>query len=129
MAYKYEKNNAGTQDLVISGFEQGIANSPFTGIGNIKNLNVSYIEGVSYVNYKRKACTITGGTLGKPLYATQSPAGIIYISDDNFQIFKQTAVNGSTFALLTGNYGSESIAGLQFWSNYLIVFYSSRIEI
>lgn len=129
MSYQYRKNNSDEQELVISGFEQGIADSPFNGIGNIQNLVVSYVDGIAYVNYKKKPCTISGGTMGKPLYSTQSPAGTIYISDDNKQIWKQSAVNSSTFNLLTGNYTGENIYGIQFWSNYLIVFYSSRIEI
>ncbi len=119
--YKYEKNLNNEQDIVISGWEKGIADSPYKGIGNIRNLNIKYYDGVAYVNYKRQACTITGGTLGNPLYATQSPAGIIYISDSNRQIFKQTAVNGSTFALLSGN-ANQPIDGIAFWNNYLIVF-------
>lgn len=128
MAHRKEKNLNGEYDLVIDGFENGIASSPFKGIGNIRNLNIKYYEGIAYVNYKRQPCTITGGTLGNPLWATQSPAGIIYISDNNQQIFKQTAVNGSTFALLTGN-NAQNITGLQFWNNYLFVFGDQRLEI
>ena len=85
MSYQYRKSNSGENELVISGFEQGIADSPFNGIGNIQNLVVSYVDGIAYVNYKKKACTISGGTMGKPLYYTQSPQGTIYISDDNKQ--------------------------------------------
>lgn len=131
MSYRYEKNGNGQTDLVIDGWEKGIAASPFVGIGNIRNLNIKYYEGVAYVNYKRQACTITGGTLANPKYACKSPAGIIYISDDNRQIFKQTAVDGSTFALLTGNY-AQDIGGLQFWNNYLFVFgedSTARLEV
>ena len=131
MAYRYDKNLNGQYDLVIDGWENGIASSPFKGIGNIRNLNVKYYDGVAYVNYKRQACTITGGTLGNPRYATQSPAGLIYICDDAQQIFKQSAVNSSTFAKLTGN-SAQDIRGIQFWNNYLLVFGADnggRIEI
>jgi hypothetical protein len=187
MAYRHEKEQKDIQALVVDGFEKGIADSPFQGIGNIRNLNISYYGGVAYVNYKRKACTITygtftltgslsagatsatlasvwpnvtgsysttfsngdvktvsytngntaitwtggltgtatnsisvAGTMGKPKYATQSPAGIIYISDDIRQIWKQSAVNFSTFTILSGNY-SQPISGLSFFNNYLIV--------
>lgn len=120
MAYRFEKNG-GIRHIVIDGWENGIADSPYNGIANMRNLNIEYYKGVAYVNYKRQPATITGGTLGRPLWATQSPAGIIYISDDTQQIFKQTAVNGSTFALLTGN-AAANINGIQFWNNYLIVF-------
>ncbi len=126
--YRFEKTTGG-QDLIIDGFEKGIADSPFQGIGNIRNLNVSYYSGVAYVNYKRKPATITGGTLVFPRFACQSPAGIIYISDENGQIFKQTALNGSTFALLTGNSNNAGSNGIQFWNNYLFAWTSSEIDI
>lgn len=132
MSYKYEQNTSGGKDLVISGFEAGIADSPLEGIGNIRNLNIRYYKGVTYVNYKRKAATITGATFGIPAYQTQSPAGIIYISDTGGQIFKQTALNGSTFALLTGGTADGTIRGargLQFWNNYLVAFGVGTIHI
>jgi len=130
MAYSYEKNSNGEYDLVINGFEAGIADSPFDGISNIRNLNISYMNGVSYVNYKRQACTMSGGTLGTPMYATKSPAGTIYISDSSKQIWKQSAVNSTTFNLLTGRSNtSEVINGIQFWNNYLVVFEENVVEI
>ncbi len=133
MSYEYKKNLNGEQDLVISGFENGIADSPFKGIGNIKNLNVRYYDGVAYVSYKRQACFFSGGTFEKPMYATQSPSGIIYISDNKSggnQIWKQNAVNSNGFTLLTGISAITTIInGIQFWNNYLIVFGVGSIEI
>lgn len=133
MAYRYEKTENGKVDLVIDGWENGIASSPFKGIANIKNLNIKYYDGVAYVNYKRQACTITGATLGRPQYACQSPAGVIYITDDTAgggNIFQQTAANGTTFAAITGASSSSPIIGIAFWNNYLFVFRTSgTIEI
>lgn len=40
-AYKYEKTEYGGEDLVISGWENGIAPSPHKGIANIQNANIS----------------------------------------------------------------------------------------
>lgn len=128
MSYRYEKNANGEQDLVISGWENGIADSPFKGIGNIRNLNTKYYDGVAYVNYKRKPATITGGTMVKPHYSCQSPQGIIYFSDENGQIFKQTAANGNTFALLSGCPGTPS-QGLQWWNNYLFAWTTDALNI
>lgn len=130
MSYLYEKS---TNDLVISGFERGIADSPFNGIGNIQNLNISYVDGVSYVNYKRQACTFSGGTLQRPIAKTVSDQGLIYIADfdgtTTSQVWKQDAVNGSSFTLLGGATYSTRIYGMQFWQNYLIVFKSNYIEL
>lgn len=130
MSYHYDKP---TGDLVIDSFEKGIADSPFNGIGNIQNLNISYIDGVSYVNYKRQACTFSGGTLQRPIAKTVSDQGLIYIADfdgaSTSQVWKQNSVNSSSFTLLGGSTYSTQIYGIQFWQNYLIVFRSSYIEI
>jgi hypothetical protein len=131
MSYRYEKNLNGQHDLILDGWEKGIASSPFKGVANIQNMNVKYYEGVAYGNYKRLPATINGGTMGKPLYSTKSPAGLIYISDDNQQIWKQDSVNGTSFTILTGNF-AQSIGGIHFWNNYLLVMgedSSGRMEI
>lgn len=133
MAYTYRKSNSGENELVINGFQKGIADSPFNGIGNIQNLNVSYIDGVTYVNYKRRACTFNGGTLQRPISYTVSDQGLIYIADfngtDTSQIWKQDSVNGTSFTLLGGATYSTQIYNIEYWQNYLIVFRSNYIEI
>jgi hypothetical protein len=130
MSFIFEK---GTNDLVISGFEQGIADSPFLGIANIQNLNVSWVQGIAYVNYKRQACYFIGGTLQRPISACVASDGTIFISDfdgtTTSQIWKQNAVNGSTFTLLNGANYSTRIYNIQYWNNYLIVFRNNVIEI
>lgn len=213
MSFRYEKNQNGEQDLVIDGFEKGIAPSPFMGIGNMRNLTIDYYQGIAYVNYKRLPCLLTnqgtdvrnvtitiaspavftanshnlreGNTLyfttsgslptglslntpyyvisagltandfevstspggsaintsgtqsgthqyhismAAPAYKTQSPAGIIYFSDTLGIIFKQTAVNGNTFDILTGCPGTPN-AGLEFWNNYLFAFSAFSINV
>lgn len=126
MAFRYEKNQlSGQPEIVIDGFEKGIADSPYKGIANIRNLNVKYYDGVAYANYKRLAATISGGTLGIPTSFTQSPVGLIYVSDTSGNIFKQSAVNSSTFNLLSGGPSGAGSGGIQFWNNYLIAFYSA----
>lgn len=130
MAYRFEKQTNGEYEIIIDGFEKGIADSPYTGIANIRNLTVKYYEGVAYVNYKRQACTFSGGSLTNPRFACQSTDGLIYISDDNASIFKQSAVNSSTFTLLTGTRtAGAGQEGLQFWNNYLFAFGPSGVDI
>lgn len=123
MAYRIEKG-----ELIIDGWENGIADSPFKGIGNMRNVNVNYYPGISYVNYKRKSATITGATMTIPRYTCQSPAGIIYINDDSGNIFKQSALDSHSFAVLTGCPGTPS-AGLQFWNNYLFAWGGGQLNI
>lgn len=130
MSYRFEKNQNGQQDLVIDGWEDGIAVSPYKGLANIKNLNIKYYEGITYVNYKRLAATMNTSALGRPQYSCKSPAGLIYISDDTAGggiIWKQDAVNGSSFSPLTGASNTSPLIGLAFWNNYLFVFRTNGV--
>lgn len=209
MAYRFEKNANGESDLVISGFEKGIAESPLDGIGSIKNFNIRYRKGVAYVNYKRQPSTLvlsgalltatltagdttatlkstsatfpagwtfktgtytvtfssaetkvvtftkgsnaiswTGGlasnasatisinmtgSIASAKWATQSPAGIIYFVDSNSNVWKQSAVNSSTFSPVLGSTtAGVADSGIQFWNNYLLLVggnSSGKIEI
>ncbi len=67
-----------------------------------------------------------------PKWSAQSPVGLIYISDDNRNIWKQVTVSGSIFKHLTGNNANVDIGGLAYWNNYLLTFgedSGARIEI
>lgn len=57
MGYRLEQTKDG-ESIVIDGWENGIASSPYLGTGNIRNLSTSYYPGVAYTNYKRLAATI-----------------------------------------------------------------------
>jgi len=50
MAYKFEKNYNGGQDIVIEGWEKGIAPSPYAGIADIRGVNVSDIPGAVFAS-------------------------------------------------------------------------------
>lgn len=78
MAYRYEKNKNRDQDLVIDGFEKGIADSPYMGIANMRNLNTSYYPGVAYTSYKRIRVNTAGGN--KTFTASTSPSKLILSS-------------------------------------------------
>lgn len=154
MSYTYDKQ---TNSLVIDGWENGIASSPYKGIANIRNLNTSYYPGVAYTNYRRQACTLSGsgffyaGThsvdegnnnnwiftaqpaspiMTNPIQSCQSPTGLIYIQDDSGQIWKQSVVNSTTFGIIEGNTGriGDGNAGIAYWNNYLVVFGDGLIE-
>jgi len=50
MAYKYEKNYNGGQDIVVDGWEKGISVTPYSGITDIRCANVSDIPGAVFAN-------------------------------------------------------------------------------
>lgn len=198
MSYRYEKNQNGEEDLVIDGFEKGIADSPYQGIANMRNVNIKYYPGVAYANYERQAATLSYGTftftsslsvgavsgtltslwafptgsftvvfssgetrvaafnngsltvgwagsgaltqnatatitvtggMTQPTYYCTSPGSINYIQDNTGQIWKESAINSSTFNILansptTGANGQ----GIAFWNNYLVVFRQNFID-
>lgn len=151
MAYRIENKS-----LVIDGWENGIAPSPYKGIANIRNLNTTYYPDVAYVNYQRKSATVNipdnyfffagihsvnvsnnegwifsvpYSTMNNPVGKATSPAGLNYILDQSGQVFKQSAVNSSTYTQL-GNGGrfGQGNAGIAYWNNYLVVFGGGLIE-
>lgn len=144
--------------IVIDGWQEGIAPSPYLGIANIRNLNTSYYPGVAYVNYRRQPVTFnnTGitfwyagthsinvsnnsgwtfaasgaGVMSNPVAKAVSPTGLIYILDDLGQIWKQSAVNSTTFNELGDGTGRVAMGngGLAYFNNYLVVLGSGVIE-
>lgn len=64
MAYRYEKNYAGGQDIVIDGWEKGIAQTPYGGINDLRGVNVADIPGAVFANAK------TSNNLSYPLTST-----------------------------------------------------------
>lgn len=55
VAYKFEKNKNGEQDLVISGWENGMAANPHKGLGFIKGANISTEEEEIMCSFARVA--------------------------------------------------------------------------
>ncbi len=57
MSYRFEKTEAGT-DIVFDGFEKGIADSPFLGIADMRNVNITSQPQEASVNFSTEAMTI-----------------------------------------------------------------------
>lgn len=130
MAYKFEKNpETGNQELVVSGWEDGIAASPFEGITSIKNLNIRYLPGAVYSNYKRILNT-AAVTVALPKYWTQDPkSGKYFIVDSGGKVWTTTDPSSVAWTELTGNsahYGGGQ--GLCVYKGYLFVFKSTAID-
>ena len=97
MSYRLEKTANG-EDLVIEGFETGIAPSPHKGIANIQNGNISTETGevtASFSRAKQSQTPITGGTL-----TTTGSSSTTYTSSSTLQAgqwINVTAVSGVTY--------------------------------
>lgn len=155
MSYRFDQLSS---EIVIDGFENGIAPSPYKGIANMRNMNTTYYPGVAYTNYRRQAATVTvpasnitwyagahstnvsdnfgwiftasTSSMTNPVQHCTSPAGLNYILDDVGQIWKQSAVNSSTFNRLENGNGrfTNGAGGIAYWNNYLVVFGGGVIE-
>ncbi len=133
MSYRTERGNNGRTCLVIDGWEKGIADSPYNGISSLKNLNISFLTGATYVNYKRQAVSLSGGgTMGRPMFYTQSPgtSPTYYILDDKGQVWVGTS-GATVWTLLTGNHtGASGLGyGIAYFKNYLFVFGPNYIDV
>ena len=131
MSYDIQTEEGGIKALVISGWEKGIADSPYNGITSLKNLNISYLSGSTYVNYKRQAITLTG-TMGRPKFYTQSSSSspTYYILDDKGQVW-QSSSPSTSWTLLTGNHTSSGSLGygIAYYKDYLFVFGNNYIDV
>lgn len=130
MAYRNEKERNGRNAIVIDGWEKGIADSPYGGISSLKNLNVSFLTGSTYVNYKRLPVTLTG-SMGIPKFYTQSPGNTptYYMVDDKGQVWVGTN-GGATWTLLTGNHTGTNLGyGIAYFKDYLFVFGNNYLDV
>lgn len=130
MAYRFEQNPESKQsELIIDGWEGGIAASPYQGITSIKNLNIRYLPGAVYSNYKRILNT-AASTIAIPTYWTKNPAtSVYYILDSAGQVWQSSDPGSSAWTQLTGNSahlgGGQGIA---VYKGYLFVFRDSVID-
>lgn len=66
MAIALQKKTGGELEVKISGFEKGIAPSPYDGIADLKNVNISSIKGevsVAYSRVRQDVVPVSGGTM------------------------------------------------------------------
>lgn len=119
MAYRVEKNQKNGQvEIVIDGWEKGIADSQYEGITRMLNLNPHYYPGALYPNYTRVSAT--SATIAEPLYWTQTnPNGssinnIYFVVDSAGNTFQATA--GSNFVSATSSVLSGTVSGIVYFS-------------
>ncbi len=106
MSYHFEKNTAsGKPEIVIDGFEKGIAESPYSGIGDIRNANITTLKGQASVMFATGAVTLppTGYT------------AIAFSSDSVTDLFTVASTvgfyTGMAIKIVTVSGGGSALAG------------------
>jgi hypothetical protein len=106
MAYHYEKD---TGDIVIDGFDKGIAVSPHQGIASIRNANITTESGEVMCNYQRLQQSPTNVQFS----LTANSTSVLKFSASQFTpyINQTIRLSGSTISgLSNGIYWIESIS-------------------
>lgn len=149
MAYRYEQTANGGTDIVIDGWERGIADSPYsisvpssmgpvtnTGMVELSYGNITGIPGEFSVNYPLANQSISGHSIATPYHKANETggAGLIpayYILDSSGRVFINTG-SGWTFQSQVGtniditgdSFGNE---GMVWWKGYLFVIRIDQI--
>lgn len=127
MAYRIEKNpDSGKAEIIIDGWENGIADSPYHGLTSIKNLNITFLSGAVYSNYKRTLNSPATG-IGIPKYWTRNiSADVYYIQDSLDKIWKSTSATG-VWSQQAGN-TSGTGSGVVVYKGYIFAFRPTAID-
>lgn len=140
MAWRTEKTSTG-MDIVIDGWDDGIAAAPDKGHQNMQNVNIISMPGVLAVGYGMTTSTLSGGTLGVPIsratryttYTTQTGTGSALgymILDATGQVWEATAFNGTWTRLSNGEITTNhtSVDAIFFWKGYLLKTRGANID-
>lgn len=114
MSWRIEKE---TGDIVISGFEKGVAPSPLQGIGNMQSVNISDEMGEVFCSYARV----------QQSFPSTSPSSRLLTPSDSTHLTISSDPSSNFWA---GNWittGTSTIAGLSSSTTYYILSYSNNI--
>lgn len=113
-----------TGDVVIKGFEEGIADSPYSGIADMRNVNLISIPGEASVNFSTTAIspTVSNGTV------TSANSGTEYLTYTGAQLlenymailFTASTVGGVSIntTYWVANVGGAGAGTFQLYSDY-----------
>lgn len=128
MAVRTEKTAAG-EDIVIDGFETGIAPSPHKGIANIQNGNISTENGEVMASFARQQQTMTNtSATGSLTFADSSHVALSIANTNNLFKGNWITVAGSsnTSQLPNGVYYVPPSTGSNFQLSH---FYNSYVPV
>lgn len=85
MSYRLEQNNlTGEDELVIDGFENGISDSPYQGIIDMRNANIISVPGEAAVGFKTTAQTLPSAT---GTFTADVANNVIVPTTNNLQVY------------------------------------------
>lgn len=116
------------KDLVIDGWQAGIADSDFAGFGDMANVDISTIPNAVIINNPTEKETDTT-ILGVPYFFAYNPSNqIMYMIDDGGKVY--SAANPFTnWSQVVGNVTGDSNNGLAVWNDYVFAFRSSQVDV
>lgn len=126
MAYQIDPTNG---DIIIGGFEQGIGDSPYTGLTDAKSVNLSGVPGEASVNFSMQGVNqvpqYTNGTFTTDINGNLN----LTVANGNFLENGQAiTVSASTISGLTAGtaplwvYGASKQSGVLEWLQVVSVY-------
>lgn len=134
MAWRSEKGITGEMEIVIDGFDKGIAQDPYTGMGDMRVVNTGTVPGEVSAGFALTVSTTSGATLGIPVSrATAFSAGSAvgyYILDADGHVFESSSISGTWTYLSTGvsltNASADDVVFC--WKGYIFKTRNSAID-
>lgn len=143
MATRTEKEANGQYAVVLDGFEKGIAENPYSGMQDLRQVNIRTIPGIVSVGFPLTQATTSGATLGRPIakstsffstYGTPTSGdGIAHfydMVDDNGRVWESTTIGGTWTYLSASNTttAGDLNIGLCHWNSYLFKFQGAAVH-
>jgi hypothetical protein len=127
----------GNLEYVFNGMENGIGDSPYTGIANMQGLNIKNYPKCAYSNISRTISTMTGGSSAEQVnYVVQDPDTLINLysvtgftlNGSTHGVVRQSIDAGKTWTIIPGQaFTTAEGNGLFIYGGYLHVICRARI--
>lgn len=106
MAWRSEKNAAKGIDIIIDGFEKGIADDPYEGIADIRNINILSVPKEATVSFSNSAITLPPVVNAIAFSVTNASANITVASTSGYYLGMAVIINS-----VSGAFGLSATSG------------------
>lgn len=115
---------AKTQDIIISNFQKGIAESPFVGFGKMQNLEIYQSPGSVKMKYRN---TLSFTPNGLPVAIVGDVYGNFYVGTNTGYVYKVVGLTNPIVTTLIS--AGQIVYDLKVWQNYLWIATDSAISL